>query len=80
MVIYPKLFNTSKCKYQEMKADILNSSFIPIFVSLTQMSSVKSKNKGICLAVPVLMEGTAYTALTNLPSHRQFSNRLHLFS
>ncbi len=44
----------------EIKAEKLISRLIFIFWCQTQMFSVYSKNKGIGLNVPILLEGTEY--------------------
>ena len=55
-----KLFIGSRCKYLEIKAEMCISWLIFIFWCQTQMFPVYSKNKGIGLTVPILMEGTVY--------------------
>ena len=59
-VICSELFNTSRYKYQEIKAEIRICHFAYIFWPQTQLSSVYCKNKGIHLAVPILLEGSVY--------------------
>ena len=49
-----------RCKYQEIKAEILNSCLMFIFLSQPQMYLVYCKKKGIGLAVPILLKGTVY--------------------
>ena len=58
-VICPQLFHTSKCKYQEITAEVLDSSGL-IFISRssTQMCLVNNRNKETGLVVPTLLEGT----------------------
>ena len=51
---------TSRCKLQEIKAEILNSSLVFIFLSQPQLYSLYCKNKGIVLAVLILSEGTVF--------------------
>ena len=53
-----KFCNRSSCKYLEMKAEMLISYPIFIIWCQTQMFSVNSQNKGIDVAVPVVLEGT----------------------
>ncbi len=55
-----KLFIRSRYEYLEIKAEMLISHLIFIFWCQTQMFSVYSKNKGIGLTVPILLEGTVY--------------------
>ncbi len=56
-VISSKLFIRSSYENLEIKAEMLISCLIFIFWCQTQMFSVYSKNKGIGLTVPILLEG-----------------------
>ncbi len=55
-----KLLIRSRYEYLEIKAEMLISCLIFIFLCQTQMFSVYSKNKGIGLTVPILLEGSVY--------------------
>ncbi len=59
-VLSSKLFIRSRYEYLEIKAEMLISHLIFIFWCQTQMFSVYSKNKGIGLTVPILLEGSVY--------------------
>ncbi|XP_053479206.1 solute carrier organic anion transporter family member 3A1 isoform X3 [Ictalurus furcatus] len=59
-----KLFNTSRCKHQEMNAEILSSQLMFIFLSQHQMSSIYIKNKRIGLAILILSERTYVKNIT----------------
>lgn len=52
------LVKTSSSKHEEMKAAILLYHHVFVFLYITQLSSVYSKNKIILPAVPVLSKGT----------------------
>ncbi len=58
-----KLFIRYRYEYLEIKAEMLISHLIFIFWCQTQMFSVYSKNKGIGLTVPILLEGSVYVKL-----------------
>ncbi len=57
-VISSKLFIRSRYENLEIKAEMLISYLIFIFWCQTQMFSVYSKNNGIGLTVPILLEGS----------------------
>ena len=78
MDINPKILNTSRFKYLEIKAEILNFNVVCIFWSQTQTSLVDNKNKIIWLAVPILNEGTV--SGTNSPEHLTEEETLLLLS
>ncbi len=59
-IVSSKLFIRSRYEYLEIKAEMLISRLIFIFWCQTQMFSVYSKNKGIGLTVPIILEGSVY--------------------
>ncbi len=62
-VLSSKLFIRSRYEYLEIKAEMLISHLIFIFWCQTQIFSVYSKNKGIGLTVPILLEGSVNTVV-----------------
>ncbi len=58
-VISSKLFIRSRYEYLEIKAEMLISRLIHLLMSNPNVL-VYSKNKGIGLTVPILLEGTVY--------------------
>ncbi len=59
-VLSSKLFIRSRYEYLEIKVEMLICCLIFIFWCQTQMFSVYSKNNGIGLTVPILLEGSVY--------------------
>ncbi len=57
-VLSSKLCIRSRYEYLEIKAEMLISCLIFIFWCQTQMFSIYSKNKGIGLTVPIILEGS----------------------